>query len=168
MGVAYSAHTIYTRSRERVKIERHVSCVIRSPNTVINTHDRFAVALSAPGVGVIGHVPREFSRVVRHFCSTEGCLLGRRQRGKGLEVPCLYTCPRCAAVDRSRYRAIFFDQKCMCLTSSTKDRKKGCACDPDVLMIQDALQNQTLQYTCTHVRACTCKWHFFSLGLFLC
>ena len=91
---------------------------------------RFAVALSAPGVGVIGHVPREFSRVVRHFLLHGGTLTckvsGRRQRGKGLEVPCL----RYAAVDRYRYRAIFFDQKHMRLTSSTKDRKKRCAYDP--------------------------------------
>ena len=80
-------------------------------------------------------------------------VLGRRQRGKGLEVPCLYTCPRSAAVDRSRYRAIFFDQKRMRLTSSTKDVKKGCAYDPGALMIQGALQNQTLRYI-TWTRAC--------------
>ena len=61
-----------------------------------------------------------------------------------------YTCPRCAAVDRSRYRTIFFDQKRMCLTSSTKDRKKGCAYDPGVLKIQGALQNQTIRYIDTH------------------
>ena len=42
--------------------------------------------------------------------------------------------------------AIFFDQKRMRLTSSTKDRKKGCAYDPGALMIQGALQNQTLRY----------------------
>ena len=51
---------------------------------------------------------------------------------------------RCAAVDRSRYCAIFFDQKHMRLTSSTKDRKKGCAYDPGALNKQGALQNQTL------------------------
>ena len=28
---------------------------------------------------------------------------------------------------RSRYGSFFFDQKCMRLTRSTKDRKKGCA-----------------------------------------
>ena len=87
--------------------------------------------------------------MVRHFLLHGGTLTckvsGIRQRCKDLEVPCLYTCPRCAAVDRTRYRAIFFDQKRMRLTSSTKD-KKGCAYDPGVLMIQDALQNQTLRY----------------------
>ena len=63
MGVAYSVHTTRIRSRECVK-----SCQLRYSITEdSNTHDRFAVALSAPGVGVIGHVPREFSRVVRHF-----------------------------------------------------------------------------------------------------
>ena len=129
MGVAYSAHT-RTRSWER---EDGASCQLRYSITEdSNTHDRFTVALSAPGVGVIGHVPREFSRVVRHFLLHGGTLTckvsGRRQYGKGLEVPCLYTCLRCAAVDRSRYRAIFFDQK------RTKDRKKGCAYDPGALM----------------------------------
>ena len=98
---------------------------------------------------MIGHVPSEFSRVVRHSLLHRGMLTcnvsGRRQRGNGLEVPCLYTCPRRATVDRSRYRAIFFDQKRMHLTSSTKDRKKGCAYDPGALMIQGALQNQTLR-----------------------
>ena len=89
--------------------------------------------------------------MLRHFFAPRrdaySCkVLGRRQRGKGLEVPCLYTCPRSAAVDRSRYRAIFFDQKRMRLTSSTKDGKKGCAYDPGALMIQGALQNQTLRY----------------------
>ena len=46
---------------------------------------------------------------------------------------------------RSRYRAFFFDQKCMRLTRSTKDRKKG-AYDPGALNKQDALKNQTLRY----------------------
>ena len=85
------------------------------------------------------------------FCSMEGCLLTKflgeyNVAIKGLEVPCLYTCPRCAAVDRSQYRDIFFNQKHMRLTSSTEDRKKGCAYDPGALMIQGALQNQTLRY----------------------
>ena len=73
-------------------MEHHVSSVIRGHHvsklfwtpaideivTAItedsNTHDRFAVALSAPGVGVIGHVPRKFSRVVRHFLLHGGML----------------------------------------------------------------------------------------------
>ena len=31
-----------------------------------NTHDQFAVALSAHRVGVVGHEPRKFSHKVRH------------------------------------------------------------------------------------------------------
>ena len=43
-----------------------------------NTHDSFAVALSAPGVGVIGHVPHEFLVWCDAlFCSTEGRLLAK-------------------------------------------------------------------------------------------
>ena len=112
-----------------------------------NTYNRCAVALSAPGVGVIGHVPHEFSRVVRHFLLHGGtltCKVSGRRRGKGLEVPCLYTYPRCAAVDRSRYRAIFFDQKRMYLTSSTKDRKKGCAYDPGCTLKPNSTVNYWL------------------------
>ena len=92
--------------------EDGASCQLRYSITEdSNTHDRFAVALSAPGVGVIGHVPREFSRVVRHFLLHGGTLTckvsGRRQRGKGLEVPCLYTCMsalcRCRSIPISRH-----------------------------------------------------------------
>ena len=151
----------YTRSLVESACEDGASCQLRYSITKdSNTHARFAVALSAPEVGLIGHVPREFSRVVRHFLLHGGTLTckvsGRRQRGKGLEVPCLNTCPRCAAVDRTRYRAIFFDQKRMRLTSSTKDRKKGCAYDPGALMIQGALQNQTLRYIGTKLHIYMC------------
>ena len=102
MGVAYSAH-----------ISVHVvesACQLRYSITEdSNTHDRFAVALSAPGVGVIGHVPREFSRVVRYFLLHGGTLTckvsGRRQRGKGLKVPCLHlsTLCRCRSIPISRH-----------------------------------------------------------------
>ena len=34
-----------------------------------NYHDQFAVPLSVPEIGIVGHVPREFSCVVRHFLS---------------------------------------------------------------------------------------------------
>lgn len=59
-----------------------------------NAHDRFAVALSVPGVGVVGHVPHEFARLVRYFLNhgeTLTCKVsGRKQLGKGLEVPFIY------------------------------------------------------------------------------
>ena len=44
-------------------MEHHVSSVVRSPKTVLVHTIVFAVALSATGVGVIGHVslPSEFS-----------------------------------------------------------------------------------------------------------
>ena len=74
MGVAYSAHihTIY------VDREDGASCQLRYSITKdSNTRDRFAVALSAPGVGVIGHVPREFLVWCDTFCSTDGRLLAK-------------------------------------------------------------------------------------------
>ena len=88
---------------------------------------------------------------------------GRRQHGKAwkcrVSTP---ACPRCAAVDRSRYRAIFFDQKRM---RSTKDRKKGCAYDPGALMIQGALQNQTLRYVTVRLRnPCERSWAMGGAG----
>ena len=59
-----------------------------------NTHDRRAVALLKADRTVVGHVPREFSRVFWHFLSHGGKIscevTGRRKYGKGLEVPCVY------------------------------------------------------------------------------
>ena len=59
-----------------------------------NTHDRRAVALLKADRTVVGHVPKEFSRVFWHFLSHGGKIscevTGRRKYGKGLEVPCVY------------------------------------------------------------------------------
>ena len=59
-----------------------------------NTHDRRAVALLKADRTVVGHVPREFSRVFWHFLSHGGKIscevTGRRKYSKGLEVPCVY------------------------------------------------------------------------------
>lgn len=59
-----------------------------------NAHNRRAVALLKADRTVVGHVPREFSRVVWHFLNHGGkvsCeVTGRRKHGKGLEVPCVY------------------------------------------------------------------------------
>ena len=44
---------------------------------------------------VIEHVPRELFKMFRFFLKHDGKITcevtGRRKRGKGLEVPCLYT-----------------------------------------------------------------------------
>ena len=63
-----------------------------------NGHDRFAVAVKKDD-DVVGHVPREISKVAWFFIQHGGevtCeITGRRQRSgvlsKGLEVPCTYT-----------------------------------------------------------------------------
>ena len=59
-----------------------------------NIHDRQAVALLKADRTVVGHVPREFSRVFWHFLNHGGkvsCeVTGKRKHGKGLEVPCVY------------------------------------------------------------------------------
>ena len=45
---------------------------------------------------VIGHVPREVSRIFWHYLGHGGTIAcevtGRRKYGKGLEVPCVYKC----------------------------------------------------------------------------
>ena len=59
-----------------------------------NPHDRNAVALLKADGTVVGHVPREYSKVFWHFINHGGrvsCeVTGRRKYGKGLEVPCVY------------------------------------------------------------------------------
>ena len=70
-----------------------------------DTEDRFAVAVTKDDM-VVGHVPREFSKLCRHFLRHSGTIAcevtGRRKRssteGKGLVVPCLYTFKVCAYV----------------------------------------------------------------------
>lgn len=57
-----------------------------------NTHDPHAVVV---GKGeIVGHVPRELSRVFWHFINHSGeaiCVInGNRKHGVGLEVPCVY------------------------------------------------------------------------------
>ena len=58
-----------------------------------NNHDKFAVSLLKDAT-VIGHVPRKFSRVFWHFLRHGGTITcevtGRKKRGKGLEIPCVY------------------------------------------------------------------------------
>jgi len=59
-----------------------------------NAYDSHAVAILKMGVGIIGHAPREHSRVFWSFLEGGGSIScrvnGARQLGKGLEVPCLY------------------------------------------------------------------------------
>ena len=71
-----------------------------------NIHDRRAVAVYKDG-SVVGHVPQELSRVLWFFLKHDGeveCeITGRRKRGKGLEVPCVYRLKGSRAlVDKAR------------------------------------------------------------------
>lgn len=62
-----------------------------------NRHDRYAVAAQV-NEEVVGHVPREISKIVYYFLrnngSVCGTVIGRRKRStkymKGLEIPCIY------------------------------------------------------------------------------
>ena len=58
-----------------------------------NAHDRYAVSVQRDSV-IVGHVPREVAKVFKAFITHGGevaCeVTGRRKRGNGLEVPCVY------------------------------------------------------------------------------
>ena len=62
-----------------------------------NVHDRFACAVIVNSQ-IVGHVPRELSRIVFYFIKNNGIVrgsvTGRRTRStvhmKGLEIPCVY------------------------------------------------------------------------------
>ena len=58
-----------------------------------NKHDRYAVCVKKEDA-IVGHVPREQAKPVRHFLLHGGqvtCeVTGRRKLGNGLEVPCVY------------------------------------------------------------------------------
>jgi hypothetical protein len=59
-----------------------------------NLHEACSVALIKDGELVVGHVPRENSRVFWYFIDHGGTIscevIGKRKHGKGLEVPCVY------------------------------------------------------------------------------
>ena len=58
-----------------------------------NSHDRHAVAVVIDSC-VVGNLPHEYSRIVWHFLQHRGKILceitGKRRRGLGLVVPCVY------------------------------------------------------------------------------
>ena len=64
---------------------------------VSNRHDRYAVAVKV-NQDIVGHVPREISKVLFYFIKNggmvDGEVRGKRQRScvleKGLEIPCVY------------------------------------------------------------------------------
>ena len=59
-----------------------------------NSNDARAVAVQKHGM-VVGHLPRETAKVVWYFLRRGGSgwceITGRRKKGIGLEVPCMYT-----------------------------------------------------------------------------
>lgn len=58
-----------------------------------NQYDKYAVSVKKSGE-IVGHVPRSFSKVLWLFLSHGGQInckvTGKRKKGNGLEVPCVY------------------------------------------------------------------------------
>ena len=58
-----------------------------------NEHNCFAVSVMKDGF-IIGHAPRELSKLFTHFLNHEGeitaRITGHKRLGNGLEVPCCY------------------------------------------------------------------------------
>ena len=58
-----------------------------------NEHDSYAEVVVKAGV-IVGHVPIEHSQLFWSFITRGGCITcsitGRRKKGNGLEVPCIY------------------------------------------------------------------------------
>ena len=59
-----------------------------------NSNDARAVTVQRDGV-IVGHLPRQTARIVWYFLKRSGSgwceITGRRKKGIGLEVPCVYT-----------------------------------------------------------------------------
>ena len=60
-----------------------------------NSFDKHAVAVLKDDSVIVGHVPKEYSRIVSYFLHQGSQLkaevIGKRKLGKRLEVPCTYT-----------------------------------------------------------------------------
>lgn len=60
-----------------------------------NSFDKHGVAVLKDDSVIVGHVPKEYSRIVSYFLHQGGQLkaevIGKRKLGKGIEVPCIYT-----------------------------------------------------------------------------
>ena len=58
-----------------------------------NSHDRYAITVEKDNT-IVGRVPKEVSKLFRKFMEEGGQIecevTGKRKRGKGLEVPCMY------------------------------------------------------------------------------
>ena len=59
-----------------------------------NPHDKYTVSVKKEDI-IVGHVPREHSKLFWHFIQHSGiitcCITGKRKKGIGLEVPCTYS-----------------------------------------------------------------------------
>ena len=66
-----------------------------------NEEDQYAVAVCKGGI-VVGHTPRELSRILyfflRHGGSIECRITGHRKCGVGLEVPCFLESPSTSSI----------------------------------------------------------------------
>lgn len=71
----------------------YVGEVLEVQEELDNHHDSYALCILKAGI-IVGHVPREVSRIftffIRHGGTITSEVTGHRRPGKGLEVPCCY------------------------------------------------------------------------------
>ena len=95
-ALSFSIHSVLRGHHVNKKIwTPYVGEMLALQREIGNVHDRFAVAVTAqPAATIVGRVPRELSRYFWEFLNDGGKIVcevtGKRRKGKGLEVPCVY------------------------------------------------------------------------------
>lgn len=80
------------------KHDHYALSVVRdfSEESEVETEEVAATTGAVSSEAIVGHVPREYSKLLWFFIHRGGLIVckitGRQQKGNGLEVPCSYCC----------------------------------------------------------------------------